>query len=246
MLGLISFSGMVGCGPVEVARAVGAGGHAVAAADAPVVIDHHDAVLLRPGGAGGADLGAGRILALLAGHRDVEVAFLGNLGGMVVGVGVREIHALFLLHREDADPVDLRIARLVVLVHAGIDAAAAADAARDIQRIGEMHARDGAGIGDVDVLAVLALCTCAPSRRCAPCSWSLGASYRRLGPQAVRIHARRQRRRRFRREEACVLTIGVSPGAHFDGSRLGGRGAGLGASAWKRGWCGLWQWAHSR
>src|SRR5579872_5437635 len=63
-----------GLGPIEVARAVGAGRHAVAAADAPVVVDHHDAILLGPGGAGGADLGAGRVLALLAAHRDVEVA----------------------------------------------------------------------------------------------------------------------------------------------------------------------------
>src|SRR6266545_1139524 len=102
-----------GLGPVEVAGAVGAGGHAVAAADAPVVVDDHDAVLLGPGGAGGADLGAGRVLALLAAHGDVEVAVFGNFGGVVVGVGVGEVHALFLFHGEDADPVDLGVARLV-------------------------------------------------------------------------------------------------------------------------------------
>src|ERR1017187_1981822 len=118
-----------GLGPVEVARAVRARGHAVAAADAPVVVDDHDAVFLRPGGAGGADLGARRILALLAAHGDIEVALLGDLGGIVVGVGMREIHALFLFHLEDADPVDLRVARLVVLRHAAIHATAAADAA---------------------------------------------------------------------------------------------------------------------
>jgi len=57
------------------------------------------------------------------------VAFFGDLGRVVIGVGVSEVDALFLLHREDANPVDLRVARLVVLGDAGIDAAAAADAA---------------------------------------------------------------------------------------------------------------------
>ena len=106
--------------PVEVARAVRAGRHAVAAADAPVVVDHDDAVRLRPGGAGRADLRARRVAALLARHRHVEVALLGHLGGLVVGVGVREVDALLLLHREHADPVDLRVARLVVLLDAGV------------------------------------------------------------------------------------------------------------------------------
>ena len=35
---------------------------------------------------------------------------------LVVGIGVREVDALLLLHREHADPLDLRIARLVVLL----------------------------------------------------------------------------------------------------------------------------------
>ncbi len=51
--------------------------------------------------------------------------------------------------------MDLRIARLVVLVHAGIHAAAAADAARNIQRVGELDAGDRAGVGDVTLAAVL-------------------------------------------------------------------------------------------
>src|SRR6266545_3270051 len=51
-----------GLGPVEVARAIGARRHAVAAADAPIVVDDYDAVFLGPGRAGRADLGAWRIL----------------------------------------------------------------------------------------------------------------------------------------------------------------------------------------
>src|ERR1035441_1300536 len=70
---------------------------------------------------------------------------------------MREIHAFFLFHLEDADPVDLRVARLVVLRHAGIHATAAADAAGNVQRIGEKDARYGTGVGDLNVFAELLL-----------------------------------------------------------------------------------------
>src|SRR5206468_10058417 len=70
--------------------------------------DHHEAVLFGPGRASGADLGARRILALLATDGDVEVALLGNFGRIVVGIGVGEVHAFLLLHRKDADPLNLR------------------------------------------------------------------------------------------------------------------------------------------
>src|SRR5208337_1860410 len=55
--------------------------------------------------------------------------------------------------------MNLRIARLVVLLHASVDAAATADAARDIERISELYARHGGGIRNVDVLAVLVAVT---------------------------------------------------------------------------------------
>ena len=89
MLGLSSAFGIDGSRPVEVAGAVGARGHAVPAADAPVVVDDHDAVRLLPGGPDRADLRAGRVRALLARDRHVEVALLRDLLGRVVGVGVR-------------------------------------------------------------------------------------------------------------------------------------------------------------
>ncbi len=129
-------------GPVEVARPVGAGGHAVAAADAPVVVDHDDAVGLLPGGADRAHLGARRVVALLAGDGEVEVALARHLVGLVVGVGVLEIDAVALAHLEHADVVHLGIARQVVLVDAGVDAPAAADAASDVERVGEHDAVD--------------------------------------------------------------------------------------------------------
>ena len=82
----------------------------------------------------------GGLLHCWQADRHVEMAFLGNLGGIVVGVGVREVDALLLFHREHADPVELRVARLIVLLDAGVDAAPAADAAGDVERIGEFDA----------------------------------------------------------------------------------------------------------
>src|ERR1035438_3286239 len=140
--------------PVEMARAIGASRHAVPAADAPVVIDDHDAVFLGPGGAGGAYLGAWRVLAMLAPDGHVEMSLLRNLGGIVVCVGVREVDALVLLHRHHANPLDLRVARLIVLGDAGIHATPATDAAGDIQGIGKLHAGHGTGVGDGHLLAV--------------------------------------------------------------------------------------------
>ncbi len=51
---------------VDEAGIVGAGLHAVTAADAPVVVDHDDAVIALEGGAGGADIEAGGLGAVVA------------------------------------------------------------------------------------------------------------------------------------------------------------------------------------
>ena len=51
------------------ARLVRAGHHAIAAADADVPVDQHDAVGALERSAGGADVDAGRMLAMLAHHR---------------------------------------------------------------------------------------------------------------------------------------------------------------------------------
>ncbi len=51
---------------------------------------------------------------------------------------------------QHADPVDLRIAGLVVLVDAGVDAAPAADAAREVEAVAELDPVHGRRVGDRD------------------------------------------------------------------------------------------------
>ena len=249
MAGLISSFGNAGLGPVEVARAVGAGRHAAAAADAPVVVDHHDPVRLGPGGAGRTGLDARGVAALLAGDRHVEMALLRDLGRVVVGVGVAEVDALLLLHLQHADPVQLRVARLVVLLDAGVDAAPAADAAGQVERVGEEHAGQRRRVGHlhrhaalrgvlalhlVERLAQALLRHLAQAPGAAPRQQEAGgggAGDRGELPARAGARARAVASRFF--TGRCFM-------AQFPGGR-GGSGAGFGCSAWKRGACGLWQ-----
>ena len=90
-VGVQPLLGNRGLGEVEAPRPVGTGCLAVAAADAPVVVDHRDAVGLLPGGMHRADLDAGRILALLALHRHVEVALFRHRLRSVVVLGVVDV-----------------------------------------------------------------------------------------------------------------------------------------------------------
>ena len=77
--------------------------------------------------------------------------------------GIAVVHLvlgeLAALHPQHLDPLDLfagpRAARLVVLLDAGMDAAAAADALADVQGVAHEHARLGLGGIDGDLLAVL-------------------------------------------------------------------------------------------
>lgn len=91
MAGVDFFLGNFGFGPVEAAGVVGAGGLAVAAPDAPVVVDDDDAVFLFPGGFDRTDVDAGWIFALLALDGHVEFVGLGN-GVVVVGITVFHVH----------------------------------------------------------------------------------------------------------------------------------------------------------
>src|SRR5262249_24987303 len=151
----------VGLSPVEVARAVGTGGHAAAAAHAAVVVDDHDAVGLLPGGLHRAHLGARRVATVVALHGHVEVALARHRLGAVIEVGVVGVAAVLLVHRHHAAPLDLGSARLVVLLHARIHAATAADAAREVEAVAERHAllRRLAAHGDLalELRAVFAL-----------------------------------------------------------------------------------------
>ena len=83
-LGIDLFRRSVRSSPVKLPGAVRAGGHAVPAADAPVIVNHHNAVRFFPCGLGRTGPYAGRIFALLALHRHVEIIFLRNLLRIIV------------------------------------------------------------------------------------------------------------------------------------------------------------------
>ena len=143
-------------GPVEVTRPVGTGRHAVAAADAPVVVDDDDPIGLLPGGLHRACLDAGRVLALHALDRHVELAFDRDRGGVVVVLGGLQVHRP-LVHLQHADVPHLRVTSLIVLLDAPGDAVPVALALGDVQRVAEQGAGDRRGIlaGDVDAVAAL-------------------------------------------------------------------------------------------
>jgi hypothetical protein len=77
-----------------------------------------------------------------AGDRQVELALVGHQLVVVEGVpllGIDVPNRVLALELEDTDPVDLGIARLVVLFDTGVDAAAAADAAGEVEAVAEDH-----------------------------------------------------------------------------------------------------------
>src|SRR5208283_5638511 len=129
-----------GGGEVEAPREIGAGRLAVAAADAPVVVDHRYAVRLLPGRLHRADLHAGRVLALVALDRHVEDARLRHRLRRIVVVPLVHVEGAVVGHLQHADVLDLRVAGLVVLRYAGVDALAAADAAGQVEGVDELDA----------------------------------------------------------------------------------------------------------
>jgi hypothetical protein len=77
---------------------------------------------------------------------------------VVVGVALLEVEAArhaVALELQHADPMDLGIARLVVLLHAGVDATPTSDAAPDVEAVAEEDPVDGSGGADRHLLAVL-------------------------------------------------------------------------------------------
>lgn len=121
------------------ARSIRAGGHAIAATDTPVRINNSDSIGFLPGGLNGTDLDTGRVLALLAGDRHIKKAVFGHQGRIVKGGGIHDIHAILLFHPQDPDPMDLRVARLIVFSHAGIHTAATTYTAREIESIDKLN-----------------------------------------------------------------------------------------------------------
>jgi hypothetical protein len=142
-VGIGLFSRKLNLSPIELTGIVGTGGHASAAADAPIIVYDDDTVGFCPGRFDRTALDTGRVFAVLAGHGQVEMSFVGNFLVIVVHIGMHEIDALRLFHFQDSDIVDLRIAGLIVLFHASINAFAATDAAGNIKTIAEEGFRKG-------------------------------------------------------------------------------------------------------
>lgn len=119
--------------PVEASGPVGACGLAVAASDAPVVVDYDDAIGFFPGGADGADFDAGGVFALEALGAHVEVSFGGDL---VVKCSIAVFDVEFaILQLEDADVLHVGALVEVVFFHAGFDAIHIALAFGDIEGV---------------------------------------------------------------------------------------------------------------
>src|SRR5574337_1899357 len=122
------------------ARTIGAGCHAVPAADAPIIVDDDDAVRLFPGGLGGTSPDTGGVLALLALDGHVEIILFRDQLRIIVLFRFFEVDPLLaLLEAQHADPVYLRVLGLVVLFDARIHASSAADAAGQIEAVPEEH-----------------------------------------------------------------------------------------------------------
>lgn len=133
-------------------RVVRTRGLTVAAADAPVIIDHDDAVLLLPRRLDRADVHARRVVAVLALHGHIELVGARHRVH-VVGGGLLEVDRAHV-HLKHADVGVVGRAVVVVLFVACLGAVAAADADAQIQRIAEFHALDRAVGADLNLYAV--------------------------------------------------------------------------------------------
>ncbi len=81
----------MGLSPVEMAGAVRTGGHAAAAADTPIVIDNDYTIRVSPGSPDRTTLDTVRIFAVLAGYRDIEMAFIRDFLMVVIEVCIGEV-----------------------------------------------------------------------------------------------------------------------------------------------------------
>ena len=143
-------------GEIEAPRPIRAGGLAVAAANAPIVINDCNPVRFLPGGMDGADFDAGWILALLALDGHVEEAFFGDRLRGVVVIALFHVHRA-VRHFEHADVLDFRIPGLIILLDAAVNTFSAANAARQVERINELDAVHGLEVAHVRTNPVLPL-----------------------------------------------------------------------------------------
>ena len=135
-------------GEVEPSRPVWARRFAVAATDAPVVVDNGDAVGFGPGCFNWADLDAWRVCALVALDGHVIMVFGGDCCAVVMVVALLDVGRASW-HFEHADVLDLWAAGLVILCDTCVDAFTAADTAGEIQCVDELDAVHGLDVSDV-------------------------------------------------------------------------------------------------
>jgi hypothetical protein len=152
--GISVFGRKSGFSPVEMSGSVGTGGHTAAAADAPVVVDNDNSVRIGECGANRTAFNTRRIFALLAGHGEVKMAFMGNLIMVVVEIGMSEVDTSFLFHLQDLDPEDLGVSGLIVLCLAGIDTFSTSNTSGKIEAIAEQGIWDSFFGGNCKCLSV--------------------------------------------------------------------------------------------
>ena len=189
------------------------------------------------------------------GHRHVEVALLRDLLRLVVGVGVGEVDALLLLHLRapgssgSGDRGTGCSPRRTRRRSAGSRCSGTGRARSRTRRPAWGRCRRPAPRPRASPRYSRSISSRARRSR------SFGISRSRRGRTRSGGSRRRRRRRSTRtcrREHAGASRDGEPAGASgslliaSSPGRVGGRGGGFGASAWKRGACGLWQCAHSR
>jgi hypothetical protein len=95
--------------PVEDPPLVGTGGNAVPATDAPVVVDHDDAIRFLPGGMDRTYFHTGRLLTLLTLDGKIDESLFRNQVRMIVMFRVFEVDQVSPFESENPDPLKLRI-----------------------------------------------------------------------------------------------------------------------------------------
>ena len=122
--------------PVKGPASVRACGHAIPAADTPVIVDDYEAIGFLPGGVYWANFDTRRIFAVLTLDRHVEVILFRYLWRIIVMFRLFHVYEVTLLQSEDPDPLYLRVvARTIVFLHARIDTSPASHTAREVKTV---------------------------------------------------------------------------------------------------------------
>ena len=153
--GIDLFFWNIGFCPVEYPSFIRTGCDAVPAADAPVVIDHHESIGFLPGRMDRAYLYAGRVLAVLALNREIKKPFLWDLRRIIVMLGVIEFDEASPLESENPDPLKLVLgARVIIFFYTRVDAPSASDASGKIEAVSPEGVRNGLLCADLEFFSV--------------------------------------------------------------------------------------------